>query len=108
MVEFGSSTELVIDLHNLTKDGTTTKFNPAHVYIIGVWTYGGGDGVQFSEVFLSNDGKAPIPPTALPNITSPKRQSGIFNLRGQYMGTTDTLDRLSHGIYIVDGKKVVR
>ena len=108
MVEFGSSTELVIDLHNLTKDGTTTKFNPAHVYIIGVWTYGGGDGVQFSEVFLSNDGKTPVPPTALPNITIPKRQSGIFNLRGQYMGTTDTLDRLPHGIYIVDGKKVVR
>ena len=107
MVEFGNNTELVIDLHNLTKNETSTKLNPAHIYIIGVWTYGGGDGVQFDEIFLSNDGKTPA--TSVGSIIQmPKANGKVYNLRGQLVGTADCLGNLPHGIYVINGKKVVK
>lgn len=107
MVEFGTKTELVINLHNLTKNNTSQKLNPSHIYIIGVWTYGGGAGIQFDEIFLSNDGKNPV--TGISDINAGLKPSGrIYNLRGQYIGNTDNFSKLPKGIYIIDGKKVIK
>ena len=110
MVDFGSKTELVIDLHSLKKGEKKDKgnFDPSHIYIIGVWTLGGGSGVQFDEVFVSNDGRTPA--TAIENISdAPQQQSDdkVYNLRGECVGTRASVSGLPKGIYIINGKKIV-
>lgn len=61
---FGSSTRIVLDLHNLKayKDDNCTQFdhqfNPSHVYIAGFWTTGGSP-IYIKQIFLSNDGVTP-------------------------------------------------
>lgn len=40
-----------------------------------------------------------------PQAPAAKQNRRVYNLNGQYMG--DTTDRLSKGVYVVEGKKVV-
>ena len=57
MVDMGTKTKVVIDLHNMVKnDGT--KCDPSNIYIAGFWTMGNKP-VYIREVFLSNDGYNP-------------------------------------------------
>ena len=41
-----------------------------------------------------------------PTADVPARKQGVYNLQGVRLGTS--LDRLPKGIYVVDGKKVVK
>ena len=50
-----------------------------------------------------------VPGTAINGVTTakPAASKGIFTLSGQRLSAT-TLDALPHGLYIVDGKKIVK
>lgn len=39
MYDFGDSRKIVVDLHNM-KDKDGSKISPAHLYIVGFWSYG--------------------------------------------------------------------
>lgn len=66
MFDFGSKTRLVIDLHAMKTDKGRTV-DPSHIYIAGIWTYGGSS-FFLKDVFLSNDG---VNPTTVGTLTMP-------------------------------------
>ena len=51
--------------------------------------------------------QSPTVPTGIDNVgITPKANHRVYSISGTYLGTS--LDSLPHGIYIVDGKKVVK
>ena len=63
-----------------------------------------------SKRFFLDDVKAAVPvSTGITSVATPRRATTggrIYSISGQFMGTD--LQALPHGIYIIDGKKVVR
>ncbi len=59
MMDFGSNTRIVIDLHNMTAQNDGHHVDPSHIYIAGFWSYGGKP-IYIKNVFLSNDGTNPV------------------------------------------------
>ena len=57
MYDFGNNTRLVINLKNMVNENGE-KLDPSHIYIAGIWTYGGSP-VYLKRIFLSNDGETP-------------------------------------------------
>jgi hypothetical protein len=110
MYDMGNSTRLVIDLHNMKRNGTSEKCDPSHIYYAGFWTMG-GKVVSIKNVYLSNDGKTSAT-TGISNIENrvSKKLSGfVYNLQGQVVARdAKALNNLPRGIYIVNGKKVKR
>jgi hypothetical protein len=53
-VTFGSNKQVVINLANSYKTGTTTMLNPAHIYIAGIWSMGGSP-IVISDVYVTNN-----------------------------------------------------
>lgn len=102
MYDFGSKTRIVIDLHQMKNDAGRT-LDPSHIYIAGFWTLGGSP-IYIKHVFLSNDGETPASITH--HLTPITQNCPVYNLQGAKVGTSDDLDRLPRGIYIVDGKKI--
>lgn len=101
--DFGSSTRIVIDLHNM-KDENGKSIDPSHIYIAGFWTLGGSP-IYIKNVFLSNDGEQPA---GLSQPWSNEKAQPVYNLQGVRMGMSDIMDCLSPGIYIINGKKIVK
>jgi beta-xylosidase len=54
MANFGSGTQVVIDLANAKKDGTETKINRSHIYIVGIWS-NGNIPIEISDVYVTNN-----------------------------------------------------
>lgn len=54
MINLDGKTTIQIPLATLTKDGGA-KLDLSHVYIAGIWSYGGSD-IVIDRIFLSNDG----------------------------------------------------
>ena len=52
MFDFGNSTKLTIDLHNM-KSSDGHPLDPSHIYIAGFWTLGGSP-IYINKVYLSN------------------------------------------------------
>ena len=46
--------------------------------------------------------------TNINRIENAKANNGIYDIRGQKVGTMDDYDRLPAGIYIINGKKSVK
>ena len=101
--DFGSSTRIVIDLHNM-KDENGKSIDPSHIYIAGFWTLGGSP-IYIKNVFLSNDGEQPA---GLSQPWSNEKAQPVYNLQGVRIGMSDKMDCLSPGIYIINGKKIVK
>lgn len=106
MYDFGSQTRLVIDLRHMVKSGTTQPCDPSHIYIAGLWTNGSSP-VSIKRIYLSHDG---LTPTAIGSVPlAPARRGGrVYGLDGRLLRTDGRLADLPHGIYIMDGRKVVR
>jgi hypothetical protein len=60
-----------------------------------------------NEARFSIIGRADAP-TALENTNAAVKRAGIYTLQGQYLGETSMFNTLPQGVYVVDGKKVVR
>jgi arabinoxylan arabinofuranohydrolase len=99
----GSNLTTTINLDSLTKDGGT-DFDRSHVYIAGFWSYGGNpiklksitlvkSSTGISDVVLSQETKDRLP---------------VYNLSGQLVGRYSDMQALPKGIYIVNGKKIIK
>jgi hypothetical protein len=52
--DFGSKKQINVDLTSMVRSGTTTKVDPSHLYIIGMWSNGGID-IAISDVYVTNN-----------------------------------------------------
>ena len=101
--DFGSKTELVLDLQNLKKTNGN-KLDPSHIYIVGFWTTGGGT-VSIKEVFLSNDGRTPAGIEGVLTDEKPAlERRGVYDLQGRRLPEGQSLRK---GLYIVNGRKTI-
>lgn len=101
--DFGSKTELVLDLQNLKKTNGN-KLDPSHIYIVGFWTTGGGT-VSIKEVFLSNDGRTPAGIEGFLTDEKPAlERRGVYDLQGRRLPEGQSLRK---GLYIVNGRKTI-
>ena len=62
----------------------------------------GATGARFSIV------KPAKLPTAISNTTATSKQTGVYSITGMYLGEKAVLSTLPKGVYVVDGKKVVK
>ena len=82
MFDFGTSTRLVIDLHNMKNEQGRT-LDPSHIYIVGFWT-NGGSAIYIKDIFLSNDGETSgIEKVETDSIDSPAVSREYFTLDGR-------------------------
>jgi hypothetical protein len=82
MFDFGTSTRLVIDLHNMKNEQGRT-LDPSHIYIAGFWT-NGGSAIYIKDIFLSNDGETSgIEKVETDSIDSPAVSREYFTLDGR-------------------------
>lgn len=103
MYDLGDKTRLVIDLHQMVKDGTTQACNPAHIYIAGFWTTGRAP-IRIKSVYPCNE--VPTPSGIAAPATATAAPQPVYNLSGQSVGRQDRQRQLPRGIYIVGGKKM--
>jgi beta-xylosidase len=80
--EFGSNKMVVVNLASMYKNGTTTKMNPARIYIVGIWSYGGSP-IVIDNIYLTNSNTYE-PPTGLEEVVAEPaiRQIRYFSLNG--------------------------
>jgi len=73
-IDFGSTTQAVINLSNSLKSGTTSKFDPSHVYIIGIWSAGGSP-IVINDVYVTNNDDYSKPSLTDPIISASSNPS---------------------------------
>ena len=110
MYSFGSSKQINVNLATMTKSGT--KVDPSHLYIIGIWSYGGSD-IVFSDVYVTNNTDY-SKPTALEDVITHDTENEIvdvYNIMGMKIQSqikrSEMRNDLPTGLYIVGGKKVM-
>lgn len=83
--DFGSKKQLNVDLTTMYRSGTTTKVDPSHLYIIGMWSNGGSD-IVLSDVYLTNNTDF-SKPTALEDVATVQTDENalvdVYNSLGQ-------------------------
>ncbi|MDD4992895.1 MAG: family 43 glycosylhydrolase [Paludibacter sp.] len=111
--DFGTSKQLNINLASMCRNGTTTLLNPAHLYIVGIWSYGGCN-ISISDMYVTNNDDY-SKPTALSEVytnTDENDRVDVYNLLGLRLRTAiarkNSLIGLNRGIYIVGNQKVVK
>ncbi len=60
-----------------------------------------------NEARFSIIGRADAP-TAVETVKVAENQAGVYSIAGQYMGEKSILNTLPAGVYVVDGKKIVK
>lgn len=108
----GSNLRTVVNLQTMVRAGTTTKVDPAHLYIIGLWSYGGGD-IKISSVYVTNNSDF-SPPTTLESVEMPYDENELVDvyslmgvrLRSKVVRKAAT-NGLSPGLYLVGKQKVM-
>ncbi|MDE5664565.1 MAG: hypothetical protein K2I31_01335 [Duncaniella sp.] len=94
-----SKTSTVIDGIEIDKDITKLKFNGNTVTL----SFSDNSSIEADMKFVSI--KIRHATSAIDDvIADPQKPSGIYNLKGQYLGTNPK--NLSAGFYIVNGQKV--
>ena len=98
--DFNGKKRVVVDLKNM-KSNEGRKVDPSHIYIIGFWTYGGGKH-RIKNIFVSNDPNS----SAVESVAGTSYEEGpVYNLQG--IRVANSLSEIAtHGIYIVNGKKI--
>ncbi len=109
MAELSSTTNR-INLRTFKKNNSQALLNLSHIYIVGIWTYGGSP-VYISDVYVSNDGTTPVDTGVNGVLANMLTVGDVYNLTGQKVlnnATRSEMDEiLPKGIYIVNGKKVI-
>ncbi|MDP4277819.1 MAG: xylan 1,4-beta-xylosidase, partial [Bacteroidota bacterium] len=108
----GSSKSVIINLQTMVRKGTTTKVDPSHVFIIGLWSFGNSD-IKFSSMYVTNNADY-SPPTALEKVEltcDENEQVDIYTIMGirikSKIARKDATKGLPAGFYIVGGQKVM-
>lgn len=110
--DFGSKKQINVDLNAMYRSGTTTKVDPSHLYIIGLWSTGGAD-IALSEVYLTNNADY-SKPTALEDVSSTPLKANeivdVYNIQGKkilsQIKRSDVINDLPAGLYLVGREKV--
>ena len=105
--DFGSKKQLNIDLTSMVRSGTTTKVDPSHLYIIGMWSNGGID-IAISDVYVTNNTDY-SKLTALESISNTQMDVNeivdVYSITGirirSQIERGKAMDGLQDGIYIV-------
>jgi len=105
--DFGSKKQLNIDLTSMVRLGTTTKVDPSHLYIIGMWSNGGID-IAISDVYVTNNTDY-SKLTALESISNTQMDVNeivdVYSITGirirSQIERGKAMDGLQDGIYIV-------
>ena len=101
----GTKTLVGIKLASLNAGGK--KLKPSEIRAIGFFANREGT-LQIENIYLTNNDD--FTPDAIlplmPNLTSPNLP--VYDLRGIRVGTEADLNRLPRGVYVMDGKKVIR
>jgi endoglucanase len=104
--DFGDATSVSIDLTTVKKvvGDSTLDFDPSHVYIAGFWSYGGNP-IKIKSITLVKEvaGISEVLYSEEPNVNT-----AVFNLAGQMVGKVSDLQSLPCGIYIVNGRKILK
>jgi len=109
MYSFGSSKQINVNLATMTKSGT--KVDPSHLYIIGLWSYGGSD-IVFSDVYVTNNTDY-SKPTALEYVSNKEIDENemvdVYSVMGVKLRSQierkKAMGGLSDGIYLVGNNK---
>lgn len=106
---FGSNRQIVVNLSSVVKVGTTTKLATSHIYIAGVWSFGGSP-IVFSDIYLTNNNDY-SKPTSVENVLNDEDEHvDVYTISGIKVKTgvkaEDATKGLRKGIYIVGRKKI--
>lgn len=101
MTNVGSKKQVVVDLENMKTD-KGAKVDPSHIYILGLWSYGGTP-ITIKDIYLTNNVDYTPETTGISETIVEKRvNASIYNLNGQRVAAP----RLGQ-IYINNGKKYI-
>jgi hypothetical protein len=111
--DFGTKKQINVDLTSMYRSGTTTKVDPSHLYIIGMWSNGGSD-IVLSDVYLTNNTDF-SKPTALEAVSSTQRNENelvdVYNIQGvkiqSQIKRSEMRNDLPAGLYLVGGEKIM-
>ncbi|HEY4788263.1 MAG TPA: family 43 glycosylhydrolase [Bacteroidales bacterium] len=111
--DFGGNRQVVVNLSNMYKKGTTIKMDPSHIYIVGFWSLGNSPTV-IDSVFLSNSDEYNTS-TAIPEILDKNSDDNdlvdVYTILGIKMRSQikirEATKGLPNGLYIVGKKKVL-
>jgi len=109
--DFGTSRQVVVNLANMYKTGTTTKMDPSHIYIVGFWSMGNSP-IVIDSVFLSNSSiYSPVAVKQYDSYTNENELVDVYTIMGVRIRSrvkrkAATLG-LSNGLYIVGNKKTL-
>ena len=110
--DFGSTKQINVNLASMYRSGTTTKVDPSHLYIIGIWSDGSSD-VVISDVYVTNSTDY-SKPTALEDVTNTTDKNEIvdvYNMMGikvrSQIKRSEAMSVLPDGLYIVGHQKVM-
>ncbi len=109
---FNTKLTMAVNLQTMVKTGTTTKVDPSHLYIIGLWSSGYGD-IKISSVYVTNNADY-SPPTALENVTVTFDENelvDVYTIMGVRLRAKvvrkDATNGLPAGLYLVGRQKVM-
>lgn len=101
MTNVGSKKQVVVDLENMKTD-KGAKVDPSHIYILGLWSYGGTP-ITIKDIYLTNNVDYTPETTGISEMIAEKCvDASIYNLNGQRVAAP----RLGQ-IYINNGKKYI-
>jgi len=109
---FGNKREVVVNLSNMVKAGTTSKLDPSHIYIVGFWSWGNSP-IVIDSVFLSNSSEFDSPSGINNVFTDEILQSAevdVYNIMGAKIRSKVkrevATEGLRNGVYFIGGKKI--
>ena len=110
--DFGNNRQVVVDLANMYKKGTSTKLNPSHIYIIGFWS-SGNQPIVIDNVFLTNSATYDLH-TDNKEVTytnSPDEIIDVYTIMGikirSQIKREQAIRELPNGLYIVGKTKIL-
>jgi len=111
--DFKSNKQVVVNLESMVRSGTTTKVNPSHLYIIGLWSDGSSD-IVISDVYVTNNtdySKMTGVEDVCDNLLDENEPVDVYSIMGVKIRRNvlrkDATLNLPDGFYLVGNQKIV-
>ncbi|MDD4823417.1 MAG: family 43 glycosylhydrolase [Bacteroidales bacterium] len=111
--DFGSNKQVVVNLESMVKSGTTTKVDPSHLYMIGLWSDGSSN-IVISDVYVTNNddySKMNGIEDVQDNLLDENEPVDVYSVMGVKIRSNvlrkDATLNLPEGMYIVGNQKVM-
>jgi len=110
--DFGTTRTIVVTLASMYKSGTTTKFDPSHVYIVGFWS-SGNQPIVIDNVYLTNSDTYD-PTTGIDEVSyknDPNEIVDVYTIMGirirSHIKRAQAMQELPNGLYIIGKEKIL-